>query len=53
MLHTNVEELRLLCDTFTCVWSAGGQANLSLQMKDSHMWAKLDLQLGPSDKHSP
>ena len=51
MLHPNVQELWLLCDTFTCVWSAGGQANLSLQTKDSHMWAKLDLQLGPSYKH--
>ena len=53
MLHTNVAELRLLCDTFTRVWSAGGQANLSLQTKDSQMWAKLDLQLGPADGHRP
>ena len=49
----NVPELKLLCDTFTCVCSAGGQANLSLQTKDSHMWAKLDLQLGPFDEHRP
>ena len=53
MLHPNVPELQLLCDTFTCVGSAGGYPNLSLQMKDSHMWAKLDLQLGPSEKHRP
>ena len=53
MLHTNVAELRLLCDTFTHVWSAGGQANLSLQTKDSQMWAKLDLQLGPADGRRP
>ena len=53
MLHTNVAELRLLCDTFTHVWSAGGQANLSLQTKDSQMWAKLDLQLGPAGSRRP
>ena len=53
MLHTNMAELRLLCDTFTRVWSAGGQANLSLQTKDSQMWAKLYLQLGPADGHRP
>ena len=53
MLHTNVAELPLLCDTFTRVWSSGGQANLSLQTKDSQVWAKLDLQLGPADSCRP
>ena len=53
MLHTNVAELRLLCDTFTRVWSAGGQENLSLQTKDSQIWAKMDLQLGPADGRRP
>ena len=53
MLHTNVAELRLLVDTFTRVWSSGGQANLSLQAKDSQMWAKLDLQLGPAGDRRP
>ena len=53
MLHTNVAELRLLVDTFTRVWSSGGQANLSLQTKDSQMWAKLDLQLGPAGGTRP
>ena len=48
MLHTNVAELRLLVDTFTRIWRSGGQANLSLQAKDSQMWVKLDLQLGPA-----
>ena len=40
-------------DTFTRVWSSGGQANLSLETKDCQMWAKLDLQLGPADGHRP
>ena len=53
MLHTNVAELRLLCDTFTRVWSSGGEANLSLKTKDSQVWAKLDLQLGPADGRRP
>ena len=53
MLHNNVAELRLLADTFTRVWSSGGQANLSLQTKDSQMWAKLDLQLGPAGGRRP
>ena len=53
MLHNNVAELRLLVDTFTRVWSSGGQANLSLQTKDSQMWAKLDLQLGPAGGRRP
>ena len=53
MLHTNVAELRLLFNTFTRVWSSGGQANLSLQTKDNQTWAKLDLQLGPADGHRP
>ena len=53
MLHTNVAELRLLFDTFTRVWSSGGQANLSLHTKDSQTWAKLDLQLGPADGRRP
>ena len=53
MLHTNVAELRLLFDTFTRVWSSGGQASVSLQTKDGQVWAKLDLQLGPSDGHRP
>jgi hypothetical protein len=53
MLHTNEAELRLLFNTFTRVWSSGGQANLSLQTKDNQMWAKLDLQLGPADGHRP
>ena len=53
MLHTNVAELRLLFDTFTRVWSSGGQASLSLQTKDNQTWAKLDLQLGPADGHRP
>ena len=53
MLHTNVAELRLLFDTFTRVWSSGGKANLSLQTKDSQVWAKLDLQLGPANGHRP
>ena len=53
MLHTNVAELRLLFDTFTRVWSSGGQANLSLKTKDSQVWAKLDLHLGPADGHRP
>ena len=57
MLYTNVAELRLLFNTFTLVWSSGGQANLSLQTKDSQVWAKLDLQLdlqlGPADGHRP
>ena len=53
MLHTNVAELWLLVDTFSRVWSSGGQANLSLQTKDSQVWAKLDLQLGPADGHRP
>ena len=53
MLHTNVAELRLLVDTFTRVWSSGGQANLSLQSKDNQMWAKLDLQLGPAGSPRP
>ena len=49
MLHSNVAELRLLLDTFTRVWSSGGQANLSLQTKDSQMWA----QLGPAGGRRP
>ena len=53
MLHTNAAELRLLFDTFTRVWSSGGQANLSLQTKDSQVWAKLDLQLGAAEGHRP
>ena len=53
MLHSNVAELRLLLDTFTRVWSSGGQANISLQTKDSQMWAKMDLQLGPADGRRP
>ena len=53
MLHTNVAELRLLFNTFTRVWSSGGQANLSLQTKDGQTWAKLDLQLGPADGRRP
>ena len=55
MLHTNAAELRLLFDTFTRVWSLGGQANLSLQTKDSQVWSKLDFQLGPAiaDAHRP
>ena len=53
MLHTNVAELRLLFNTFTRVWSSGGQANLSLQTKDNQTWAKLDLQLGPADGRRP
>ena len=53
MLHNNVAELRLLVDTFTRVWSSGGQVNLSLQTKDSEMWAKLDLQLGPAGGRRP
>ena len=53
MLHTNVAELQLLFNTFTRVWSSGGQANLSLQTKDSQTWAKLDLQLGPADGGRP
>ena len=35
MLHNNVAKLRLLVDTFTHVWSSGGQANLSLQTKEA------------------
>ena len=53
MLHTNAAELRLLFDTFTRVWTSGGQANLSLQTKDSQTWAKLDLQLGPAAGRRP
>ena len=53
MLHNNVAELRLLVDTFTHVWSSGGQANLSLQTKDSQMWANLDLQQGPAGVRRP
>ena len=53
MLHTNVAELRLLFNTFTRVWSSGGQANLSLQTKDGQTWANLDLHLGPADGHRP
>ena len=53
MLHTNVAELLLLFDTFTRVWSSGGQASVSLQTKDGQVWAKLDLQLGPADGHRP
>ena len=53
MLHTNVAELRLLVDTFTRVWSSGGQANLSLETNDCQMWAKLDLQLGPAASRRP
>ena len=49
MLHTNAAELRLLFDTFTRVWTSGGQANLSLQTKDS----QVDLQLGPADGRRP
>ena len=46
MLHSNVAELLLLLNTFTHVWSSGGQAILSLKIKDSLVWDKLDLQLG-------
>ena len=53
MLHTNAAELRLLFDTFSRVWSSGGQANLSLETKGSQVWAKLDLQLGPADGRRP
>ena len=53
MLHTNVGELLLLFNTFTCVWSSGGQANRSLQTKEGQTWAKLDLQLSPADDHRP
>ena len=53
MLQTNVAELWLLVDTFTRVWTSGGQANLSLETKDSQVWAKLDLQLGPAGGHRP
>ena len=53
MLHTKEEELWLLFNTFTRLWSSGGQANLSFQTKDYQMWAQLDLQLGPADGHRP
>ena len=43
MLHTNAAELRLLFDTFSGVWSSGGQTNLSLETKDSQVWAKLEV----------
>ena len=32
-----IPELRFLVDTFTRIWSFGGQANLSLQAKDSQL----------------
>ena len=35
------------------MWRSGGQANLSLQTKDSQTWAKLDLQLDPADGRRP
>ena len=53
MFHTNLAELWLLFDTFTRVWSSGGQANLSLQTKDSQTRAQLDLQLGPANGRRP
>ena len=53
MEHSNWGEVNCLLNTFTRVWSAGGQASLSLNTLDGQVRAHLTLGLGPPSHPPP
>ena len=53
MEHSNRGEVICLLNTFTRVWSAGGQASLSLNTLDGQVRAHLTLGLGPPSHPRP
>ena len=53
MEHSNWGEVNCLLNTFTRVWSAGGQASLSLNTLDGQVRAHLTLGLGPPSHPRP